>query len=293
MSSEARQRERLVSKSTPFASRSTLLVHGWSATWCASLEFDLAESRKSAGQRPTALDAEVRPVPLEKPDALDGAVQAFAMFPLEVARTLARFAVHRCWSDGSIVLPAGRVVPFVVTLVRGRLRMAATLDDGRDVFFRWHVPGEPAGLISAVSDLPLPVDAVAFDDCETLQVDREILVEMMRADGAVALAVARLLAKHTYDTVNLVRMRTESNLNARVLGVLRHLAVVNGSPHGPAAWSLSVSQRDIAGAVGASRQRVNAELRALEQAGHIQLGYNRILVIGGPWANPPASTKKR
>jgi DNA-binding GntR family transcriptional regulator len=43
---------------------------------------------------------------------------------------------------------------------------------------------------------------------------------------------------------------------------------------------LSVSQRDIAGAVGASRQRVNAELRALEQAGHIQLGYNRILVIG-------------
>ena len=240
-----------------------------------------------------ASEAHHRGVTIESPSALDGAVEAFAMFPPEVARTLARVAVHRCWSNGSIVLPVGRVVPFVLTLVHGRLRMAATLDDGRDVFFRWHVPGEPAGLISAVSDLPLPVDAVAFDDCETLEVDREILLEMMRADGDVALAVARLLAKHTYDTVNLVRMRTESNLNARVLGVLRHLAVVNGLPHGPGAWSLSVSQRDIAGAVGASRQRVNAELRALEQAGHIQLGYNRILVIGGPWAHPPASMKKR
>ena len=70
-------------------------------------------------------------------------------------------------------------------------------------------------------------------------------------------------------------------------------ATVNGSPHGPAAWSLSVSQRDIAGAVGASRQRVNAELRALEQAGHIQLGYNRILVIGGPVANPGMASTKR
>lgn len=224
----------------------------------------------------------------------DGRREAFSMFPHEVADELSRTAVHRCWSNGSIVLPVGRVVPLVLALVRGRLRMAATLTDGRDVFFRWHGPGETAGLISAVSDLPLPVDAVAFDDCETLQVDREILLAMMRADGNVALSVARLLAQHAYDTVNLVRMRTESNLNARVLGVLRHLAVVNGSPHGPAAWELSVSQRDIAGAVGASRQRVNAELRALEQAGHIQLGYNRVLVIGGPLIVPPkaAPTKR-
>jgi CRP-like cAMP-binding protein len=238
-------------------------------------------------------ETEVRSLTVESQSTLDGPIHAFSMFPPGVAKALSRLAVHRRWSNGSIVLPVGRVVPFVVTLVRGRLRMAATLDDGRDVFFRWHVPGEPAGLISAVSDLPLPVDAVAFDDCETLQVDREILLEMMRADGNVALAVARLLAKHTYDTVNLVRMRTESNLNARVLGVLRHLAVVNGSPQGPAAWSLSVSQRDIAGAVGASRQRVNAELRALEQAGHIQLGYNHILVIGGLVASPPPAPTKR
>jgi CRP/FNR family transcriptional regulator, cyclic AMP receptor protein len=224
---------------------------------------------------------------------LDRRIQAFSMFPPDVAKKFCHAAVHRCWSNGSIVLPEGRVVPWVMTLVRGRLRMAATLDDGRDVFFRWHVPGETAGLISAVSELPFPVDAVAFDDCETLHVDREMLLAMMRADGNVALAVARLVAKHAYDTVNLVRMRTESTLNARVLGVLRHLALVNGSPHGPAAWELSVSQRDIAGAVGASRQRVNTELRLLEQAGHIQLGYNRILVIGSSWVGPPMLPPKK
>jgi CRP/FNR family cyclic AMP-dependent transcriptional regulator len=207
------------------------------------------------------------------------------MFPPEVARRLGQAATHRCWSNGSIVLPFGRVVPWVMALVRGRLRMAATLEDGREVFFRWHGRGEAAGLVSAMSDLPLPVDAVAFDDCETLQVDREVLLDMMRADGNVAIAVTRLIAKHVYDTVHLVRMRTESSLNARVLGVLRHLALVNGSPHGPAAWSLSVSQTDIASAVGASRQRVNAELRALEHDGQIQLGYNRVIVVGSSWVS--------
>ena len=221
----------------------------------------------------------------ESAGAPTGRVEAFSMFPPDVAEKLCHVAVHRYWSNGSIVLPVGRIVPWVLTILRGRLRMAATLEDGHDVFFRWHAPGETAGLISAVSDLPLPVDAVAFDDCETLHVDREMLLDMMRADGNVALAVARLVAKHAYDTVNLVRMRTESSLNARVLGVLRHLALVNGTPHGPGAWALSVSQQDIAGAVGASRQRVNTELRALELAGQIQLGYNRIIVVGSSWVN--------
>jgi len=211
--------------------------------------------------------------------------EPFAGFPVEVARRLRQAAVHRCWSNGSIVLPVGRVVPWVMVLTHGRLRMAATVEDGREVFFRWHVSGEAAGLVSAVSDLPLPVDAVAFDDCETLHVEREVLLDMMRADGNVALAITRLIAQHLYDTVHLVRMRTESSLNLRVLGVLRHLALVNGTSHGPAAWSLSVSQTDIASAVGASRQRVNAELRALEQDGHIQLGYNRVIVVGSSWVS--------
>jgi len=177
------------------------------------------------------------------------------------------------------VLPADRVVPWILTVVRGKLRMAATLEDGRDVFFRWHGPGEMAGMISAVSDLPLPVDAVAYDSCETMHVEREQLIDMMLRDGGVALAVARLNARHTYDTVNLVRMSHESSLNARVLGVLRHLAMVNGTREARGAMSVPVSQRDIAAALGASRQRVNMELKALEHAGHIRLGYNRVILF--------------
>lgn len=221
-------------------------------------------------------------------DAGKTTLEPFGMFPAEVAQTLRRHAVHRCWRDGDVVLPADRVVPWILTVVRGMLRMAATLEDGRDVFFRWHGPGEMAGMISAIADLPLPVDAVAHDRCETLHVERELLVDMMLRDGGVALAVTRLNARHTYDTVNLVRMNHESSLSARVLGVLRHLAVVNGTREAPGAMALPVSQRDIAAALGASRQRVNAELKALEQAGLIRLGYNRIILFE-PAARAPSA----
>ena len=223
------------------------------------------------------------------PELPAGAVRSpepFGMFPPQVAQTLRAHAVHRCWRDGEVVLPADRVVPWILTVVRGMLRMAATLEDGRDVFFRWHGPGEMAGMISAVSDLPIPVDAVAFERCETLHVEREVLLDMMLRDGGVALAVARLNARHTYDTVNLMRMTHESSLSARVLGVLRHLAVVNGTREAAGAMSIPVSQSDIAAALGASRQRVNTELKALERAGHIRLGYNRVILFEPATAAP-------
>lgn len=206
---------------------------------------------------------------------------AFSAFPAEAATALRAMAVHRCWSNGSVVLAKDRVVPWVMTILRGRLRIAASAE-GQEVFFRWQMPGETVGLASAVSDLPLPVDVIAFDDCETLHVDREALLKLMRSDADVACAAARQVAVHAYDLVHHLTARTEQTLTARVLGVLRHLALLNGAPAGASAWTLALSQQDIASAAGASRQRVNVELRTLERAGLIKLGYRHVVVLGTP-----------
>lgn len=208
------------------------------------------------------------------------ATAGFAVFPAEAAATLRRMAVHRCWRNGDIVLPRGELVPAVMAIVRGRLRITAASEEGHEVFFRWYMPGEVMGLVSAVAHLPFPVDAVAHDDCETLNVEREVLLALAQTDAQIGFAVARVLARHAWDMVTLVTARTEQSLTARVLGVLRHLAVLNGQACGGGSWRLSASQQDIASAVGASRQRVNAELRSLERAGHIQLGYGHVIVHG-------------
>jgi CRP/FNR family cyclic AMP-dependent transcriptional regulator len=204
---------------------------------------------------------------------------AFSTFPEDAAAALRATAVHRCWSNGSVVLAKGRIVPWVMSILRGRLRIAASVEV-QEVFVRWQMPGETVGLVSAVSDLPLPVDVIAFDDCETLHVDREVLLQLMRSDANVACAAARHVAVHAYDLVHHLAARTEQTLTARVLGVLRHLAVLNGSPAGASAWTLAVSQQEIASAAGASRQRVNVELRTLERAGLIKLGYRHVVVYG-------------
>lgn len=188
-------------------------------------------------------------------------------------------AVHRVWTNGTVVLAKGQVVPWVMTILKGRLRIAAMSEEGHEVFFRWQMAGETVGLASAVSDLPLPVDAIAFDDCETLHVEKEAVLELMRSNASVACAAARHVATHAYDLIHHLTARTEQTLTARVLGVIRHLALLNGVPFGTADRTLAISQQEIASAVGASRQRVNVELRTLEQAGLIRLGYRHVVVI--------------
>lgn len=211
--------------------------------------------------------------------------------PAELATPLRRIGVRRIWHNGSTLLSRGHVVPCVHLVLRGRLRITAAAVPEHEVFFRWQQAGELVGLTSAVSGRPFPVDAVTFDDCETLQVDRDVLLHLLRSDAGAALAAAQMLAHHAYDLIELVTLRTEQTLTARVLGVLRHLAQLNGEAEGPGCYGLAISQADIAAAVGASRQRVNAELRTLERDGLIELGYRRLRVYGVPVAGaaPPPS----
>ena len=202
----------------------------------------------------------------------------------ELAAPLLAMGTRRIWENGGTLLSRGRVVPFVHVVLRGRLRITTAATPEHEVFFRWQQPGEIVGLTSAVSGRPFPVDAVTFDYCETLQIERDALLALLRSDAGAAMAAAEMLANYAYDLIELVTLRTEHTLTARVLGVLRHLAQLNGEAEGPGCYSLAISQADVAAAVGASRQRVNAELRTLEREGLIELGYRRLRVYGVPGA---------
>ena len=212
-------------------------------------------------------------------DPAAAAQQAFAVFPPAQALRLHAQAARRCWRNGDVVLEEGRVVPGVMAIVAGRVRTGATSHDGSDVFFRWYRPGEVIGLVSAVGPLPYPAKAVAFDDCETLVVARDTLLRLMQEDVGMALAVARVLARHSWDLCHLIESRTPHSLTERVLAALTHFGRINGSALGDGLVRVSLSQRDIAEAIGASRSRVNIELRKLAARGLIRLGYGEVVLL--------------
>lgn len=216
-----------------------------------------------------------------KPVSPPSAERAFAVFPPAQALRLCEVASHRCWRNGDVLLEENRIVPGVMGILRGRARTGASSfrEVGAELFFRWYGPGEVIGLVSAVGPLPYPARAVASDDCETMVVPRDTLLRLMHEDVEMALAVARVLARHSWDLCHLIESRSPHSLTDRVLAALTHFGGINGSTREDGSIRLTLSQRDLAEAIGASRSRVNIELRKLAGRGLIRLGYGQVELL--------------
>lgn len=199
---------------------------------------------------------------------------ALAAFPPPVAAAMRALGKLQRWRDGDHMFRRGERVTQLHLLLHGRIRIAMAGED--ELFIRWSQPGEFVGIVSVMTQRPFPVDAVACDRCEALSFDWETLRGLLESDGRAALMVAAILGRHASDMTNLIVARTARTMTERVMAVLEHLALLNAVPFDGGQQVLPVSQLDIAQAVGASRQAVNAALHKLEDAGRISLGYRSV-----------------
>ena len=204
---------------------------------------------------------------------------ALAAFPPAIAEGMRRLGVLQRWADGGLMFRRGERVTRLYLLLRGRIRIAFAGDGGNDLFIRWSQPGEFIGIVSVMTERPFPVDAVAFDHAEALSFEWEPLRTLLESDGRAAMQVAAILGGHASDMTNLIIARTAHTLPERVMAVLEHLALLNAVPWQGGEQALPVLQSDIAHAVGASRQAVNAALRRLAQEGRLKLGYRSVSLL--------------
>lgn len=225
---------------------------------------------------------------LQRP-AADTLAATLAQFPPATSAALRRMGVLRHWQDGDVVLRAGTVAASALMLVQGRLRFAATSQEGHEVLFRWFVPGEFVGLASILGHVPLPAEAIAAGQCEAIHFDADQLLEHLRGDAGGSLFLAGMISRFASEIANLVVTLTAGTLEERIWSVLARLASHEATKGTTEGTKLMVSHQDLAFAVGASRQRVNIELHKLELSGRIRLGYRHLVIL----RDAPSGTKPR
>lgn len=201
-----------------------------------------------------------------------------AEMPAPSARRLREIGFRRIYRDNQTVQQRGDAAHHVLLLLSGRLRSVACTAGGTEQLTRWLEPGEFSGFSSVLGDAPVPVDLVAVGDVEVLVVPREPLLEFLASDAAASLAVARALSLRINELFDIIFIRAEDTLGSRVWATLQRIAAENGVSRANRIL-LRISQGDLALAVGASRQRVNAELRKLQVEGKVRLGYRHLEIL--------------
>jgi CRP-like cAMP-binding protein len=195
------------------------------------------------------------------------------------AAVLARAVVRRL-PDGAPLASRGSPAEDWCGVARGAVRVSSVSMSGKQVSLTYVEPGTWFGDIALFDGLPRTHDADAHGATTLLSVRKGDFKDLLSRHVELYDALLRLNCRRLRIMFNLVEDLNTRPLSARLAKNLLMLAKSYGIDEGDEVRiGLQLAQEDLAQLVGASRQRVNQELKELERGGALRIEPTRIVVL--------------
>jgi CRP/FNR family transcriptional regulator, cyclic AMP receptor protein len=180
---------------------------------------------------------------------------------------------------GSVLFTEGDATSRVVLLVSGRIKASTLSIEGIETILGFRGPGEVLGELSAMDGEPHVATVTVVEDGEALTLPTSRFLEAIDDDPAIARAMLRTVVTRLREAD---RRRAEFvvlDVTGRVAQRLVELATTTGVPEEEGIRiGIPLSQRELAGWVGASREAVNKALALLEEMGLVSTARRRLVV---------------
>jgi CRP-like cAMP-binding protein len=161
----------------------------------------------------------------------------------------------------------------------GQVRIVLTSPEGDEIVLALLEPGEFFGELSLVDGLPRSATAAANEPTVTLALTRPAFLRALEQNAHLAQQVILSLAARLRRTDLLLGDAAFLDVASRLAKRLQDLATTRhdkSAVGGPPV--IRITQVELAAMVGATRETVNKELRALEGRGIIRLERGRIVL---------------
>jgi CRP-like cAMP-binding protein len=164
-------------------------------------------------------------------------------------------------------------------IIAGKIKIVRQSRDGDEMILAMLSAGDFCGEMALLDGLSRSADAVAVEETHVYGLNRkDFLAYVMNNETAVK-AVLSALSKRLRRADDFLEDIFFLNVAARLAKKLIELSTSNGfqeDESGPI--KLNVSQKDLAGMIGATRESVNKELRVLREKNWISLSGRTILI---------------
>lgn len=200
----------------------------------------------------------------------------------------------RDFARGDTLFVEGDRSSWVAVLLSGRVKAFSYREHGGEALLAVRGPGALLGEVAAIDGLPRSATVAALEPARALAVTAEEFMAFLQAHGRVSIIIMRMLCQRWRDAD---RKRVEFGMfdaTGRVAQRLVELAERFGQPYEGRAGAagqrggqsggqsvritLNLSQEELAGWVGASREAVSKALRTLRRHGWIETGRRRLIV---------------
>jgi len=199
--------------------------------------------------------------------------------------TLARLgdrAVERTYRRGQLVCHEGDTGDALFVVVEGLIKVFVTSEDGEEMVLVTLRPPETFGELALIDGRARSASAEALEHSSVLALTRPTLIDLMASNPALVESLLRSLGavvrRLTEQAADLVFL----DLHGRVAKLLLGLAQERGeTTEAGTVLDLHMTQSDLAGMVGGSRQSVNQILRTFARRGYLEL-HGRQVVLKQP-----------
>lgn len=192
---------------------------------------------------------------------------------------LARASVRRV-ADGTQVAARGNAAQEWIGVARGAVRVSTVSLAGKQVTLTYAEPGVWFGDIALFDGLPRTHDATAHGDTTLLVVRKPDFHELLAQHVELYDALLRLNCRRLRLMFGLIEDLNTRPLAARLARQILLLAKAYGIAEGDELRiGLALAQEDLAQMLGASRQRVNQELKGFERDGALRIEPTRLVVL--------------
>jgi CRP-like cAMP-binding protein len=197
-----------------------------------------------------------------------------------VGEVIAEHGRLRSWAPGVLLFVEGDHSDAVHVCVRGRVRLFLTARSGRELLIGMKSPGEEFGELSALDGRPRSASAVAVGPAVVAELAADRFVELLAGQPGLWASVCRTLsAELRLANDRLVARDSESAL-VRTGRMLVELASMRMRHHGAdSTYELEITQSDLAGWIGATRESTARALARLRRAGLVRTGRGCIVVL--------------
>jgi CRP/FNR family transcriptional regulator, cyclic AMP receptor protein len=180
------------------------------------------------------------------------------------------------YPSGAIVFRKGDPADHLMVVLHGRIRLSSTASNGKEVLFDFMGPGHCFGEVALIEGKSRKLDATAVKPSAVFMLRRRHVLACLEAHPEIAIRIIRVLCAKLSRAMEMLEDRTQHGLSSRSARTLLRLASEYGDG---ARIDLRISQSEIAGLVGATREKVNRQLCAWCRSGILTFDEGHLMIL--------------
>ena len=211
---------------------------------------------------------------IDEREAINGG-RWFSTLSPSLKHDILRCAYVKRYKDGELIAARGESPEEWIACAKGAVRVSSTSISGKQITLTYLEPGIWFGDVAIFDGDRRTHDAYAHDDTTILCVARADFKKILAIHTELYEALLRLHARRIRQLFGLVEDLNTLPLRARLAKQLLHLVRSYGVPSlsntNEVRIGLQLAQEELAQLLGASRQRVNQELKSMEREDAIRI----------------------